>query len=188
MSYLTVSDKSVMNVIERMFSNSVSKADIFNNLKYSYIRFTPESLAVKISSFITPEIKKKNRIPVYILAVVLIIRLCFSIVNFISFPQIRFIAIHWIVSIIIWSITIMFLIGFLRYKLSYYTAAVSIYTFIVLFAAIKMFNQNGIMILLNLLCEVLTLIFLVLLRKRLFPNINLFGHVRKDGNKNFVFK
>jgi hypothetical protein len=185
---VTVPDKNVMDNIARMMNNSVSKADIFNSLKYNYIQFTQESLAVKISSFIASEVKQKFKIPVDLLAAVITIRLFSSIVSFLSSPQLKFSLLHWVIAIAVWSVILILMTGILRYQLSSYSRAISLYSIVILLEVIRHVSQPSPLGFLDLIGEILILIFLLLLRKKIFPNINLWGHVLKDANKNFIFK
>ncbi|MEW5843109.1 MAG: hypothetical protein AB1775_07580 [Bacteroidota bacterium] len=184
----TVPKKDVIETISRMIKNAVPKEEIFSSVKNRYSEFNPDVLALRISAFVSDEIKSKYKLPVYLLVVSMIVDMVFGLLSLISMPPKKLVAAVWVVSVLFYIISILFIAGFLRYKLTYFTTAVSLYSLFLLLVIHGwiVYPFSG-MLVLQTLDVVLTLLFLVLLRKSIFPNINFWGNVKKGVNKNYIF-
>lgn len=184
----TVPKKDVIETISRMIKNAVPKDEIFSSVKNRYSGFNPDALALRISAFVSDEIKRKNKLPVYLLVASMIVDMFFGLLTLINMPPQKLITAVWVLSALFYVVHILFIVGFLRYKLAYFTTAVSLYS-LFLFLVIHgwiVYPFSG-MLVLQTLDVVFTLLFLALLRKSIFPNINFWGNVKKGVNKNYIF-
>ena len=184
----TLPQRDLTGTISRMIKNAVPKDEIFSSIRNRYPEYHPDFIAKNVSAVVSEETKQKNKIPVYLLVVSIIIAVGFSLLTLISAPPQKSAALVWVVTVFFYIICIFFIAGFLRYKLAYFTTAVSLYS-LFLFLEIHgwiIYPFSSILVL-RMLDVVLTLLFLVLLRKSIFPNINFWGNVKKGVNKNYIF-
>lgn len=123
--------KEVWEAISEMHKNSISKSEIFNQLSDKYPDFPKDTLAKSISSFITEKVKYENRIPVYLLVASVIISIFFGVINFSFIVQKEYFVITLMAALIIWCLMILFAQGFYKYKLFFYTTAVSLYSLLI---------------------------------------------------------
>ena len=173
--------KNVLRSISELISKNVPKQEIFLKVKLNHPELNDDVIARGIASFIPEDVKNKYRIHSYLLSLIVIINAIFSLlVPNPSRTDSQFI-LSWGVKVIFIIIVIFFINGFLRFKLFYYSTAVSLYSLYLLMviynfivypiSAIFLIVQIGI---------VLTFLFLYLLRKQIFPNIGFWGNVIKE--------
>lgn len=180
--------KEVWEAISEMHKNSISKFEIFNQLSGKYPDFPKDTLAKSISSFITEKVKYENRIPVYLLVASVIISIFFGVINFSFIVQKEYFVITLMAALIIWCLMILFAQGFYKYKLFFYTTAVSLYSLLIPYSVLViLFVRTSGNLVLELLITIINLLFIYLLRANIFPNINFWGNVKKDKNKNYIF-
>ncbi len=180
--------KEVWAAISEMHKNSISKSEIFNQLSDKYPDFPKDTLAKNISSFITEKVKYENRIPVYLLVASVLISIFFGVINFTFIVQKEYFVISLTAALIIWCLMILFAQGFYKYKLFYYTTAVSLYSLLIPYSVfVILFVRTSGNLLLELIITIINLLFIYLLRANIFPNINFWGNVKKDENKNYIF-
>jgi uncharacterized membrane protein len=179
--------KEIENFISDSIKNGVPKSEIFAQVKSKYPNYNEDSIAKKIAAYIEEDAKRGNVIHSYNLAalffVSLITTFASSYTSLSSVLQIY----NLVWKIIIGIICLFFIIGFLRFKLFYYTTAVSIYTLYLIWVIYNLIIYPiSLLLIVWSIGIVLTLLYLILIRKRLFPNINFWGNVIKE-NGNYKF-
>ncbi|MEW6196758.1 MAG: hypothetical protein AB1521_16550 [Bacteroidota bacterium] len=173
--------KEVEKYISDSITSGVPKNEIYSQVKSKYPAYDDDSVAKKIASYIKEDVKKRNVIYTYILAIFVIISLVFSFITP-SFYSSQAMQIYdWSWRIIVGIIAIFFIIGFLQFKLFYYTTAVSLYS---LYLVLLLYNffvyPISLLLIISSVGTVVTFVYLYLLRKRIFPNISLWGTVIKE--------
>ena len=179
--------KAVIGDIADLTNRSIPKMEIFQQMKLKYPQYDQDSIAKGIASFIPENIKKKYRIHSYLLSLFVLIGIIFSlIIPYLPRTNLSPI-LFWIGRVIVLIIAIFFVNGFLRFKLFYYTTAVSLYSIYLLLVIYNLLVYPITTILLiSQIGIVVTFMFLYLLRKQIFPNIGLWGNVLKE-NGNYKF-
>ena len=183
----TFLDKKVMKSIAEMIDRSVPKNEIYQNIILEYPHHDHDYIAKGIASFISDDIKSKNRIHSYILSILVILSLNFSLIaspnHTFTKSQIPF----WGAAIIYFILTLFLVNGILRFKLAYYTTAVSYYSFWILnIILVCLFIPFSFIILLATDGIIITYLYIYLLRKHIFPNIDFWGNVKKE-NGDYIF-
>lgn len=172
--------KEIKNLISELVKKSIPKKEIFNEVKNKFPDGSQDFIARETASYISQEYKNKYRYHAYLLTAILIISLIFTIINAPTYRyelQNIFFRTFQVAAVII---SVFFVNGFLKFKLWYYTTAVS-YISLILFVFVYywLVYPFSNILLLSSINTIATLIYLVLLRKGLFPNINFFGNVKK---------
>lgn len=173
--------KEVEKYISDSIKSGVSKNEIYSQVKSKYPTYDDDSIAKKIASYIKEDVKKRNVIHTYILAIFVIISLVFGFItpSFYSSQTMQIYVWSW--RIILGIIAIFFIIGFLQFKLFYYTTAVSLYSLYLVLLVYNLFVYPiSLLLVISSVGTVITFIYLYLLRKRIFPNISLWGTVLKE--------
>ncbi|MBS3946585.1 MAG: hypothetical protein KGZ42_13860 [Melioribacter sp.] len=179
--------KEVEKFISDSINNGIPKSEIFSQVKSQHPEYVEEDIAKKISSFINEDVKKSNAIHSYILSALVIVSIFFAFTNSYTFAPQRLQIFYMVWKIIIGIIALFFIIGFLRFKLFYYTTAVSLYTFYLILVIYNLIAYSiSLLLIVWSIGIVLTLIYLILIPKRLFPNVNFGGNVIKE-NGNYKF-
>lgn len=183
----TFLDKKVLKSISEMIDKSVPKNEIYQSIIKEYPHHDHDNVAKGIASFINDEIKSKNKIHSYILSVLIILTLNFSLIISPNYNPAIPKVVYWGATIIVFSLTVLLVNGILRFKLSYYTTAVSYYSFWILYIIFVCFFVPFTIILLSVIIGIIvTYFYLYLLRKQIFPNINFWGNVKKENGK-YIF-
>ncbi|GEM_PF-3106540 len=178
----------VNNSISSMIDNSIPKSEIFNELSNKYPNYSKDLLAKNISSQVYKEDKVKYRIPIYLLAVTILLNILFGISNFILYPPKSNLDLYLTIAILLWSFKILFLYGFLKYKLIFYSTAVILYTiYSPILLLILLSNRMKGSIFLELLLATFTWLFIHLLKSYIFPNINYWGKIKTDRYLDYIF-
>lgn len=179
--------KIVEKFISDSINNGVPKSEIFFQVKSQHPQYSDDDIAKKIASFINEDVKKSNAIHTYILATLVIISIIFAFTNSYTSAHKELQIFDMVWKIIIGIIGLFFIIGFLRFKLFYYTTAVSLYSLYLLWVIYLLLTYPiSLLLIIFSIGTVLTLLYLIMIRKRLFPNINFGGNVIKE-NGNYKF-
>ena len=178
--------KEVMNSISELIYQSVPKSEIFSQVKSKYPNYDQGVIAKGIASFIGEDVKRKYKIHSYLLSVFVIISTLSWSISPLTLNNYSPVF-YWILRAVISLISILFIVGFLRFKLFYYTTAVSIYS-INLLSLVYLWLAYPIssILVISSVGNIITLIYLYLLRKQIFPSIDYWGNV-KEKNGNYVF-
>jgi hypothetical protein len=177
----TNSSKDVMKSISESINNSVPKIEIFQQMKSKYPQCDQDAIAKDIASFISEDVKRNNVIHSYILSFFVVISIIFVFIT----PSLYTLQVakifDWSWRIIIGILAIYFIIGFIQFKLFYYTTAVSLYSLYLLLIIYNLlvYPITSILII-SSVGTIITFIYLYLLRNRIFPNIDLWGKVKKE--------
>lgn len=185
---ISVYDKSILKSIPRMIRETGSKTEVYNRLKDKIPEYQNNSLARRIAAYTTDEIQKKFRTPVYILVLLCAIYAISELGslyvtfkhNLLAFPVL-------FVAALILGLTIVFIFGFLKYKLFAYTTAISLCSLSFISIAINLFFTPDLQTAVSFVHTIITIMFLHFLRKNLFPEITFWGNVRSDKEKVFKF-
>ena len=179
--------KEVLSYISDLINHSVPKMEIFQQMKSKYPQYDQDSIAKGIASFISEDVKRKNVIHSYFLALFVVISLFFVFITPSMFTLQIVKIIDWGWKTIFGIVAIYFIIGFIRFKLFYYTTAVSLYSFYLLLLVYNLLVYPVTFILIiSSIGTVITFIYLYILRRHIFPNIDLWGKVKKE-NGNYKF-
>lgn len=181
-----VTDKTLLKSIPDMIQKVGSKTEVFNQLKESLPTHQLGSLAKRIAAVATDDTKKQNRIPVYLLILLTLINFLQGILNYTANAN-HYTIVHLISVIIVSIIYILFLYGFARIKLFAFTTAVSLYTIGLVLSLYNLFFHPHSIQTLSFVGNIITLIFLHLLRKKIFPEITFWGSVKTDKEKKYIF-
>lgn len=179
--------KEVEKFISDSINNGIPKSEIFSQVKSKHPEYLEEDIAKKIASFINEEVKKSNVIHSYILSALVLVSIIFAFTNSYTLAPKGLQIFYIVLKITIGIIALFFIVGFLRFKLFYYTTAVSLYTFYLILVIYNLiaYPISSLLIVWSI-GIVLTLLYLILIRKRLFPNIYFGGNVIKE-NGNYKF-
>lgn len=173
--------KDVEKFISDSLINGIPKNEIFSQIKSQHPDYFEDDIAKKIASFIDDDVKKKNVIHSYILAVLLVVSLIFLSIKPITVTLLGLQIFFLFLKIFFGIIALFFIIGILRFKLFYYTTLVSLYSFYLLTVIYNLISYPiSLLLVVYSVGTVLTLLYLILIRKRLFPNINFWGNVIKE--------
>ncbi len=179
--------KEVEKFISDSIKNGIPKNEIFSQIKSQHPEYFEDDIAKKIAAFIDDDVKKRNVVHSYILTLLLIISFIFLIIKPITVAPLGLQIFFWSLKIIFGIIALFFIVGILRFKLFYYTTLVSLYSFYLLIVIYNLISYPiSLLLVIYSIGTVLTLIYLILIRKRLFPNINFWGNVNKE-NSNYKF-
>lgn len=176
--------KEIRNLISELVNKTISKKEIYNEVTNKFPDGNRDFIAREIASYITDEVKNKFRYPAYLLTAILIIELITMAINPLTYKN-EFYNIYLITfQIAVVIISVFFINGFLKFKLWYYTTAVSYLSLCLLIVAYNWIARpHSSMLLLTSIYTIITLIYLIFLRKGLFPNINFFGNVKKHNGE-----
>jgi len=183
---VTVTDKAILDSIPQLIQKTGSKTEVFNQIKKSLPGYQLSSLAKRIAAFTTDDTRKQNRIPVYLLILLTLINFLQGILNYAG--NARYYSIEQLIFVIIASIIyVLFIYGFVRIKLFAFTTAVSLCTIGLVLSLYNLFYHPHSIQTLNFIGNIITLIFLHLLRKKILPEITFWGSVKTNKEKNYVF-
>ncbi|MCX6168117.1 MAG: hypothetical protein NTX65_02170 [Ignavibacteriales bacterium] len=183
----TFLDKKVMKSIAEMIDKSVPKNEIYQHIIKEYPNHDHDYIAKGIASFINDNIKSKNKIHSYILSIFVILSLNFCLILFPNYAPTISKVVYWGTAIIYFILTLFLVNGILRFKLAYYTTAVSYYLFWILsIIFVWLFIPFTIMHILLTIGIMITYLYIYLLRKHIFPNIDFWGNVKKEKG-NYIF-
>lgn len=173
--------KDVEKFISDSLINGIPKNEIFSQIKSQHPDYFEDDIAKKIASFIDDDVKKKNVIHSYILATLVIVNLIFMFTNSATLAPQAFQIYHLTLQIFVGIASVFFIIGFLRFKLFYYTTAVSLYSLVIWIVIYNLIAYPiSLLLIVSSIGTVLTFLYLILIRKRLFQNINFGGNVIKE--------
>lgn len=179
--------KEVEIFISDSIKNGIPKNEIFSQIKSQHPNYFEDDIAKIIASFIDDDVKKKNVIHSYILTTLVIASLIFMFTNSATLAPQAMQIYQLTLQIFAGIASVFFIIGFLRFKLFYYTTAVSLYSLVMLRVIYNLFAYTiSLLLIVSSIGIVLTLLYLILIRKLLFPNINFWGNVIKE-NGNYKF-
>ena len=183
---VTISDKAILDSIPQLIQKTGSKTEVFNQLKESLPSYQLSSLARRVAAFTTDDAKKQNRFPVYLLILLTLINFLQGILNYTA--NAKYYSIEHLIFVIIASIIyVLFLYGFVRIKLFAFTTAVSLYSIGLVLSLYNLYFHPHSIQTLGFIGNIITIIFLHLLRKKIFPEITFWGSVKTNKEKNYVF-
>ena len=178
--------KEVIKSISELIDKSVPKSEIFHQVSSKFPQCDKGAIAKGIASFIGEDVKRKYKIHSYLLAIFVIVSILSLSISPLN-PTNYSATYYWVLRIFVSAISILFIVGFLRFKLFYYTTAVSIYSFYLLtMVYLWLVYPISFILILSSISNMVTLIYLYLLRKQVFPNIDFWGNVKKE-NGYYIF-
>ena len=176
-----------MKSIAEMIDKSIPKNEIYQHIITEYPNHDHDYIAKGIASFINDDIKSKNKIHSYILSIFVILSLNFSLILYPNYAPTIPKVVYWGTAIIYFILTLSLVSGILRFKLAYYTTAVSYYLFwIISIIVVWLFIPFSLIMLLVTIGIIITYLYIYLLRKHVFSNIDFYGNVKKESN-NYIF-
>ncbi len=173
--------KVVMQSISELIDKKIPKSEVLAQVKSKHPELLEDSIAKGIASFIPVSIKKKFRFHSYLLSLFVLIKIIFILI--IPYQQKNDLSLIflWSGRIIAVIIAIFFINGFLRFKLFYYTTAVTLYSLFLLSVIYNLIAYPiSLILVISQIGTIVTFLFLYILRKQLFLNIDLWGNVLKE--------